>query len=280
MPGCAVERGARLGPVPLHDVEDARRQPGLVGDVGEQRGGQRRPLRRLDHDRVAGRERRADPPGRQHQRRVPGRDDRGDPGRVVGDPLAVPADLAVRTVQLAAASRRRSGSSCPRAASRCGGASAAASRCRGSRRRRGPRPGFDAVGHTVQDVGPLARGQCRPGREGRRGPPPRRHRPRRRRRRRSRRWAVSSIGEMSVNVDADATRRPPIQCRVSTSTPSTVIWLPGSSASARGAVRSRRPTIRSDPNDLTCRVRRSSVPAGPGRHRRPTSRRPDGSNRR
>ena len=32
---------------------------------------------------------------------------------------------------------------------------------------------------------------------------------------------VSSMGEMSVNVAADATRWPPIQCRVSTATPAT-----------------------------------------------------------
>ena len=32
----------------------------------------------------------------------------------------------------------------------------------------------------------------------------------------------SSIGEMSVKVASDLTRSPPIQCRVSTSTPSTV----------------------------------------------------------
>ena len=34
----------------------------------------------------------------------------------------------------------------------------------------------------------------------------------------------SSIGEMSVKVLADATRCPPIQCRVSTWTPSTIAW--------------------------------------------------------
>ena len=33
---------------------------------------------------------------------------------------------------------------------------------------------------------------------------------------------VSSMGEMSSNVVADATRSPPIQCLVSISTPSTV----------------------------------------------------------
>ena len=37
--------------------------------------------------------------------------------------------------------------------------------------------------------------------------------------------SVSSMGETSVNVEADATRSPLIQCRVSTSTPSTSIVL-------------------------------------------------------
>jgi hypothetical protein len=79
----------------LHHVEDTGRQAGVVGDVGQQRRGERRPLRRLEHDGVARRERRADPPGGQHERRVPGGDDRSHAGRVIGDAFAVAADLAV-----------------------------------------------------------------------------------------------------------------------------------------------------------------------------------------
>ena len=89
--------------------------------------------------------------------------------------------------------------------------------------------GVDAVGDRVQDRGALGRRQWRP-RPGKRfGRPPRRRRPRPRRRRRSRAIGCSSMGEMSVNVSAEATRSPPIQCRVSTVTPSTVApisWVP------------------------------------------------------
>jgi hypothetical protein len=80
-------------------VNDSGLMPGCRVS-GEQRRGQRRPFRRLEHHRVARRQRRPDPPGGQHQRRVPRRDDRGDPGRVVGDALAVPADLARLVRQL------------------------------------------------------------------------------------------------------------------------------------------------------------------------------------
>ncbi len=42
----------------------------------------------------------------------------------------------------------------------------------------------------------------------------------------------SSMGEMSVKVSAEATRSPPIQCRVSTVTPSTVAPISWASAIA------------------------------------------------
>jgi hypothetical protein len=43
--------------------------------------------------------------------------------------------------------------------------------------------------------------------------------------------SVSSIGETSVKVVAEAIRRPPIQCRVSTSTPAAgLAWLAGADA--------------------------------------------------
>ena len=56
------------------DVDDAGRQVGLLADLGEQQRGQRRGLGRLEHDRVAGGERRRDLP-RQHQQREVPRDD-------------------------------------------------------------------------------------------------------------------------------------------------------------------------------------------------------------
>ena len=53
------ERGADLLADPLHDVEDAGREAGLGGEVGEQRAGERRPLRRLEDHRAARRRARA-----------------------------------------------------------------------------------------------------------------------------------------------------------------------------------------------------------------------------
>jgi hypothetical protein len=56
------------------DVDDARRQAGLAADLGEQQRRERRELGRLEHHRVAGRQRRRDLPGQHQQREVP-RDD-------------------------------------------------------------------------------------------------------------------------------------------------------------------------------------------------------------
>ena len=107
MPGCRGERAhRRRRPVPWTTLNTPAGSPASCGDVGQQRRRQRRPLRRLDHDGVAGREGRADPPGGEHQRRVPRRDDRDDAGRVEGDPLAVAADLAVSCCSCSAQSAK------------------------------------------------------------------------------------------------------------------------------------------------------------------------------
>ena len=55
-------------------VDHARRQVGLLADLGQQQRGQRRGLGRLEHAGVAGRQRRRQLPGRHQQREVP-RDD-------------------------------------------------------------------------------------------------------------------------------------------------------------------------------------------------------------
>ena len=82
------ERGARLLADPLNDVEDAGRQPRLGDEVGEQRARERRPLRRLEHDRAAGSQGRGRLPGRKHEGGVPRCDHRDRPR---GHPLhAVP----------------------------------------------------------------------------------------------------------------------------------------------------------------------------------------------
>ena len=63
----------------VHEIHDARRNARFRHDLGEQRGGERAPLRRLVHHRATGRERRRDLPRGEHERRVPRRDDRHRP---------------------------------------------------------------------------------------------------------------------------------------------------------------------------------------------------------
>ena len=68
-----------------HDVEDAVGQAGFGRQLGEAQGAQRRLAGRLEDDRVAGGERRAELPGGDDQRVVPGHD-RGDHAdRLAGD---------------------------------------------------------------------------------------------------------------------------------------------------------------------------------------------------
>ena len=71
-----VARRARrpVSPAPGDDVDHARRQVGLLADLGEGQRGERRGLGRLQHDGVAARQRRRDLP-RQHQQREVPRDD-------------------------------------------------------------------------------------------------------------------------------------------------------------------------------------------------------------
>ena len=63
------------------DVDDAGRQVGLLADVGEEQRGERRGLGRLEHDGVAGGERRRDLPRQHEQREVPRDDLRRDAER-------------------------------------------------------------------------------------------------------------------------------------------------------------------------------------------------------
>ena len=83
--GVGCETSARPGVAVAADhVEDAGREE-LRGDLGHQqrRGGRR--VARLEHDRVAGGERRADLPRRHQQRVVPGRDLADDADRLAAD---------------------------------------------------------------------------------------------------------------------------------------------------------------------------------------------------
>jgi hypothetical protein len=78
--GAAGVAGAR------HDVDHARRQVGLLADLGEEQRRQRRGLRGLEHDGVAGRQRGCDLPGELEQREVPGDHLAGDTQRFGSGP--------------------------------------------------------------------------------------------------------------------------------------------------------------------------------------------------
>ena len=71
-----------------------------MGELREVGGGEWGPLRWLEHDGVAGRERRADAPGGEHERRIPGRDDDGDTGRVPSHVVGVAACLEVWVLEV------------------------------------------------------------------------------------------------------------------------------------------------------------------------------------
>ena len=71
---CEAQRFAGRVAEAGHDAEDAGRDPRLQREFGEPQCGQRRLLRGLEHERVAGGERRPDLPGRHDHREIPGHD--------------------------------------------------------------------------------------------------------------------------------------------------------------------------------------------------------------
>ena len=79
--GCATQRLAGHPARAGDDVDHAVGEPGLVRGLGEQQRGQRGELGGLEHDRVAGRDRRQDLPRRHLQRVVPRRDRADDTDR-------------------------------------------------------------------------------------------------------------------------------------------------------------------------------------------------------
>ncbi len=79
------ERVAGILAESVDEVEDALGQPCLLEDARPQRGRERRELGRLEHDRVACRERGTELPRLEHERRVPGRDEPGDADRLAVD---------------------------------------------------------------------------------------------------------------------------------------------------------------------------------------------------
>ena len=66
----------------VDDVDDAGREAGFEGQLGDAQGGQRRLLGRLHHDRVAAGQGRAPLPGQHQQREVPGDDLADDADRL------------------------------------------------------------------------------------------------------------------------------------------------------------------------------------------------------
>ena len=121
----AHERGAG-GAVAGEDRDHARRQLGLLADLGQQQRGQRRRLRRLEDRGVAARERGRELPGRHQQREVP-RHDLGDDAErarvAAGEPrrrACRPSPRSGRSARRRAGRRRRAtrGSACRRPSSR------------------------------------------------------------------------------------------------------------------------------------------------------------------
>ncbi len=86
------QRRARLFTEALDYVEYSGREIGFFDNLRELPGGERTPLCWFENDCVAGGEGRSDPPGGEHQRCVPGRDDSADSYRHthgVVEPLGV-----------------------------------------------------------------------------------------------------------------------------------------------------------------------------------------------
>ena len=98
--GCSTSGGADVRS-PGDHVEHARGETGLDGDLGEPEGRRRGLGRRLEHDRVADRQRRAELPDRHHEREVPRRDPGDDPDRPTHDHRGVAAreDAGTRSLE-------------------------------------------------------------------------------------------------------------------------------------------------------------------------------------
>ena len=88
------------GPGPGTTLSTPRRQAGVERQAAEHERGQRRQLRRLEHDRVAGRERRPDLPGRHVERVVPGRDRGADADRLAPDRAGQALEVLARGLAL------------------------------------------------------------------------------------------------------------------------------------------------------------------------------------
>ncbi len=159
------ERSAHLLADPLHDVEHPRRKARLGREVGEERAGERRPLRRLQHDRASRRERRSRLPGREHEGSVPRRDHDRRPTRHAQDPVVrtvrVPHALLVGDREIGVAPE------VPRAAGDHPRPQRAEQHRHVGALDRGETLDVtvDQVAETVEDLGTARRPQCSPGGE-------------------------------------------------------------------------------------------------------------------
>jgi len=79
------ERRTCIDAEPVHDVEYAWRNTGLKRELGQEQGGERRLLSRLQDNGAPGSQRRPELPGSHDQREVPGDDRTDDPRGLAGD---------------------------------------------------------------------------------------------------------------------------------------------------------------------------------------------------
>ncbi len=169
MSGCSVSALAGLFAVAVHRIHHAGRQPRLVHQAHQQIGGDGRPLGRLVHDRAAGCERRCDLPGRQHERRVPRRDDADRADRHARRHVPV---VGGRQVEAVARIRHAVGEEAEVLGGADGGLRHEAIRLAGvPALQHGDVAGvrLDGVGNPVQQGAALGRVPCGPGLEGRLG---------------------------------------------------------------------------------------------------------------
>ena len=178
--GCCDEPLADDPARPDDDVQHALRQPGLERDLLELDRGQRRQLGRLEHDRVAGRERRRDLPRGDREREVP----RARSARR----RRAARETSCRRRRPRGSCRRAAARARPRSSGRCSATMPTSPRAsliglptlRDSSRARSSSALGDRVARSSAGVGAIARRDVAPGRErGLRLARPPRRRPRR-----------------------------------------------------------------------------------------------------
>ncbi len=97
--GWATSASPIAAPVPVITLSTPGGQD-VGGDLGQDEGRQRRPRRRLEDDRVAGHQGRADLPAGHHDRVVPRRDRGDDPDRLAPDEARVAGHVLVGRLAL------------------------------------------------------------------------------------------------------------------------------------------------------------------------------------